>query len=59
MFDLKTGEHTVLSTETRSGCWINIIPAGGLILIPEFSAGCTCGHAIQTSLALLPRDREP
>jgi len=55
MFDLKSGAPTVLTTATRSGCWINIIPAGGLILIPEASAGCTCGHAIQTSLALVPR----
>jgi len=55
MFDLKTGEHTVLSTATRPGCWINILPAGGLILIPEASAGCTCGYPIQTSLALVPR----
>ena len=55
MFDLKTGAPTVLTTATRPGCWINIIPAGSLILIPEASAGCTCGYAIQTSLALLPR----
>jgi hypothetical protein len=55
MFDLKTSAHTVLNTSVRPGCWINIIPAGGLILIPEASAGCTCGYAIQTSLALAPR----
>ncbi len=30
--------------------------AGGLVLIPEQSAGCTCGYSIQTSLALRPRD---
>ncbi len=59
MFDLKTGRHTVLTTETRSGCWINILPAGGLVLIPEATAGCTCGHPIQTSLALVPRPAEP
>jgi outer membrane protein assembly factor BamB len=59
MFDLKTGRHTVLTTEARSGCWINILPAGGLILIPEASAGCTCGHPIQTSLAFVPRPVEP
>ena len=28
MFDLRTGQHTVLSTTTRPGCWINIIPVG-------------------------------
>jgi hypothetical protein len=59
MFDLKTGRHTVLTTEARSGCWINILPAGGLILIPEASAGCTCGHPIQTSLTFVPRPAEP
>ncbi len=59
MFDLKTGQHTVLSPEARSGCWINILPAGGLILVPEASAGCTCGHPIQTSLAFVPRPAEP
>ena len=59
MFDLKTGQHTVLTTEARSGCWINILPAGGLVLVPEASAGCTCGHPIQTSLAFVPRPAEP
>ncbi len=55
MFDLKTGEHTDLTTVLRPGCWINIIPAGGLIMIPEDSAGCICGYPIQTSITLLPR----
>jgi outer membrane protein assembly factor BamB/protein-L-isoaspartate O-methyltransferase len=55
MFDLKSGKSTVLTTAARPGCWINIIPAGGLILIPEASAGCTCGYALQTSLAFIPR----
>jgi len=59
MFDLTTGQHTVLTTEARSGCWISILPAGGLILVPEASAGCTCGHPIQTSLAFVPRPAEP
>jgi len=57
MFDLQNGQRTPLSTATRPGCWINTIPAGGLILIPEASAGCTCEYAIQTSLALAPADK--
>jgi hypothetical protein len=44
-----------LTTVTRPGCWINIIPAGGLVLIPEASSGCTCPFSIQASLALGPR----
>lgn len=59
MFDLATGEHLALTEVTRPGCWINIIPAGGLVLIPEASSGCTCYYSIQTSLALTPRDGKP
>jgi outer membrane protein assembly factor BamB len=59
MFDLRTGQFTELTQVTRPGCWINILPAGGLILIPEASAGCTCGYSIQTSLALVPRQSHP
>ncbi|MDY0168288.1 MAG: PQQ-binding-like beta-propeller repeat protein [Thermoguttaceae bacterium] len=54
MFDLQTGEHTDLTTVVRPGCWINIIPAGGLVLVPEAAAGCICGYPLQTSIAFLP-----
>ena len=39
----------------RPGCWINLIAAGGLILMPEGSSGCICPYPIQCSLALYPR----
>ena len=48
------GPRTKLNHITRPGCWINIIPAGGLILIPEASSGCSCPYPLQTSLAYLP-----
>jgi len=52
MYDLgPNGGPTRLNSVTRPGCWINIIPAGGLVLIPEASSGCTCGFALQTSIA--------
>jgi outer membrane protein assembly factor BamB len=55
MYDLgPDGGPTRLNTVTRPGCWINIIPAGGLVLIPEASSGCTCGFPLQTSLAYIP-----
>ena len=54
MTELATGRQTRLTQETRPGCWINVIPAGGLVLIPEGSSGCTCDYAIQTSIALAP-----
>ena len=54
MFTLSDGTRTKLTHVTRPGCWINIIPAGGLVLIPEASSGCTCNFSVQTSLALVP-----
>lgn len=40
---------------TRPGCWINIIPADGLVLIPEASASCVCHYSLQTSMAFQPK----
>jgi len=44
-----------LTRVSRPGCWINIIPAGGLVSIPEFSSGCTCSYPLQTSIVLMPK----
>jgi len=55
MLNLADRKQTRLSRVNRPGCWVNIIPAGGLVLVPEGSAGCTCGYPIQTSMAFAPR----
>ena len=39
---------------SRAGCWINIIPACGLVIIPEASSGCTCDFPLQMSVTYLP-----
>ncbi len=54
MMDLSDRTARVLSRVNRPGCWVNIIPASGLVVIPEGSAGCTCGYPIQTSMAFAP-----
>ena len=41
-------------TGTRGGCWLGLLPAGGMMLGPETSSGCSCTHAIQTSIAWIP-----
>jgi outer membrane protein assembly factor BamB len=57
MYDLGPGGGPMrLNTVSRPGCWINMIPAGGLLLIPEASSGCTCGFSLQTSLAYIPEN---
>ena len=46
-----------LTNVTRPGCWLNLIPAGGLVLAPESSAGCSCAYPLQTSIAFAPKRR--
>jgi hypothetical protein len=53
MFDIRTREQTEMAP-ARSGCWLGIIPAGGIVLAPETSSGCSCTHALQTSMAFVP-----
>jgi outer membrane protein assembly factor BamB len=38
----------------RPGCWINFIPAAGLLLMPEASAGCMCPFPNMCSVAFQP-----
>ncbi|MEM7457443.1 MAG: PQQ-binding-like beta-propeller repeat protein, partial [Planctomycetota bacterium] len=57
VLNLSSGEFTALAP-TRPGCWINMIPAGGRLLIPEGSASCVCKYSLQTSMGFLPVSRE-
>lgn len=40
----------------RLGCWINAIPANGVVMIPEASAGCVCLFSIASTVVLEPRE---
>jgi outer membrane protein assembly factor BamB len=54
MYDLHTKKRTEF-LGLRTGCWLSLIPSGGLLLAPESSAGCSCQHSIQTSIAYVPK----
>ncbi len=41
----------------RPGCWVNMIPANGLLLFPEASAGCTCSFPLRTTVVLKPVEK--
>ncbi len=57
MYDLNNkGDEIPLTRTTRPGCWINMIPANGLLLIPEASSGCSCNHPVQTSMAFVSKN---
>jgi outer membrane protein assembly factor BamB len=49
------GTRRKLNYVSRPGCWINMIAAGGVLLIPEASSGCSCPHPLQLSLAYIPQ----
>lgn len=36
----------------RPGCWINALPVGGLVLLPDASAGCSCSYQNRSWMAL-------
>ncbi|MFQ6098886.1 MAG: malectin domain-containing carbohydrate-binding protein, partial [Armatimonadota bacterium] len=42
----------------RPGCFVNMIAASGLVLIPEGSSACTCAYNFQTSVALAPTRKQ-
>ena len=51
----ETGMHWL--GQVRPGCWINTLPAGGMVLMPEGSSSCTCAYSFQTSVALVADTR--
>lgn len=38
----------------RPGCWINAIPAGGLVLMPDATDLCKCSYLMKVSVGLQP-----
>ena len=55
-FDLQVQENVESFGGMRPGCWINAIPAGGLVLVPDGSAACDCSYQNKTWLALQAGD---
>ena len=52
--DAEGRKANALTTISRPGCWINMIPAGGLLAVPESSSGCSCPFAVQSSMVFSP-----
>lgn len=51
--DVLSGERGTF-TGVRPGCFINIIPAGGVVVQAEASSGCSCYHAVQGTVVFKP-----
>lgn len=55
-YDLHADSGTTHFAGHRPGCWVNAIPANGLLLVPEASAGCVCAFSLTATVVLEPRD---
>lgn len=59
-YDLKDDEAGVRHFGgIRPGCWINMIPAGGLVLAPDGSSGCTCSYQVGRTWIAFQGSSEP
>ncbi len=58
VYDISDGPQSgdPITRVSRPGCWINIIPAGDLVSIPEASSGCTCDYPVQTSFVFVSKN---
>jgi outer membrane protein assembly factor BamB len=52
--DLLSDRPTLNFGGIRPGCWINVIPAGGLVLMPDATTGCKCSYLNTATVALQP-----
>ncbi len=41
----------------RPSCWLNFLPAQGMMLVPEGGGGCSCGGWIETSVGFMPKPK--
>jgi len=53
--DIDSGIHNYGGI--RPGCWINMIPAGGLVLMPDATNRCDCSYLIKSWIALKPEKK--
>ncbi len=53
-YDLSGARTTENYGGIRPGCWINALPAGGLVLLPDATAGCECSYLNKSWIALAP-----
>jgi len=53
-YDLSGAQRTENFGGIRPGCWINALPVGGMVLVPDATAGCRCSYLNTAWFALQP-----
>ncbi len=57
IYDFSEDRGLAIFGGIRPGCWINMIPANGVLLFPEASAGCTCSFPLRCTLVLKHKEK--
>jgi hypothetical protein len=57
-YDMNKDQGMLPFGAIRPGCWINTIPANGVVLFPEASSGCTCSYPIRSTVVLQPKKEQ-
>lgn len=55
-YDLDNDYGTQHFGAQRPGCWINFVPANGLLMMPEASSGCMCPFANSCTVVFKSRE---
>ncbi len=53
-FDLSGRKETENYGGIRPGCWINALPVGGIVVVPDASSGCRCSYLNRAWIGLEP-----
>jgi outer membrane protein assembly factor BamB len=53
-YDLTGAKKTENYGGIRPGCWINALPVGGIVLLPDATSGCNCSYLNKAWIALEP-----
>jgi len=57
-YDMEKDQGMLPFGGIRPGCWINTVPANGLVLFPEASSGCTCSYPVRSTVVMQPKSEE-
>lgn len=57
-YDLDGDAGTAHFGGQRPGCWINFLPTGGLVVMPEASTGCMCDFPNKCTVVFQPTQQQ-
>jgi outer membrane protein assembly factor BamB len=57
-YDLLGDYGTMHFGSIRTGCWVNVIPANGVVMVPEAGSGCMCPFPNMCTVVFKPKAKQ-